>query len=369
MSGQGKRRRGVARAAIVTAALVTVGATAAAGFGLLRGGDDPAQARGELPPKTAQVTRQTLGDTQLADGELGHGDTTAVRCRLSGTLTSLTVVNSTVQRGQTLYKVDDAPVVLLYGSLPAYRDLAAGVKGPDVKQFEQNLYDLGYRGFTVDETYTQSTGAAVKDWQDDLGLTETGTVELGRVVYSGDAVRVDSHQATLGDALQPGTEVLDYTGTSRLITVELDPADQRLAKPAAAVLVTLPDGQAVNAKVTSTATVIQTTTAGNNGGDGGDGSTNVETKIKVGVAVDDQNAVTGLADASVSVAFTASTRENVLTVPVAALLALAEGGYGVQLVESDTTRIVAVQTGMFANGRVEVSGAGLTEGAAVGVPE
>jgi hypothetical protein len=68
------------------------------------------------------------------------------------------------------------------------------------------------------------------------------------------------------------------------------------------------------------------------------------------------------------VAFTASKVENVLTVPVAALLALAEGGYGVQIVEGGTTKIVGVKTGLFAGGQVEVSGDGLAEGQVVGMP-
>jgi hypothetical protein len=50
------------------------------------------------------------------------------------------------------------------------------------------------------------------------------------------------------------------------------------------------------------------------------------------------------------------------------LLALAEGGYGLQIVESGGTRVVAVKTGLFADGRVEVSGAGLAAGLTVGVP-
>lgn len=55
--------------------------------------------------------------------------------------------------------------------------------------------------------------------------------------------------------------------------------------------------------------------------------------------------------------------------PILALLALAEGGYGVQVVEGGTTRTVVVRTGMFAGGRVEVSGAGIAEGTVVGVPK
>ena len=52
----------------------------------------------------------------------------------------------------------------------------------------------------------------------------------------------------------------------------------------------------------------------------------------------------------------------------AALLALAEGGYGVEIVEGSTSRIVAVKTGMFAGGRVEISGEAIAEGMLVGVP-
>ena len=72
--------------------------------------------------------------------------------------------------------------------------------------------------------------------------------------------------------------------------------------------------------------------------------------------------------APVEVSFESSRRTGVLTVPVTALLALAEGGYGVEVVEGSRTRIVAVKTGMFANGRVEISGAGLKEGLRVAVP-
>lgn len=86
------------------------------------------------------------------------------------------------------------------------------------------------------------------------------------------------------------------------------------------------------------------------------------------MTVADPKALTGFEQASAKVAFTAAERPDVLTVPVAALLALAEGGYGVQLVEGASTRIVAVETGLFASGRVEVSGAELAEGATVGMP-
>jgi multidrug efflux pump subunit AcrA (membrane-fusion protein) len=71
--------------------------------------------------------------------------------------------------------------------------------------------------------------------------------------------------------------------------------------------------------------------------------------------------------ASVDVTFTAEERADVLAVPVAALVALREGGYGVEVVEGNRSRYVPVETGLFADGLVEISGAGIEEGMTVGM--
>lgn len=344
---------------IGAAVVLTVGGAAAAatGFGLPNG-DGGGPARSDLPPATGRVTRQTLADTQNEDGELGYGTATTVAGRIAGTVTGLPAAGSTLKRGQAFYRIDNTPVVLLYGTLPAYRALSPGTKGVDVKQFEQNLYALGYRGFTVDKTYSASTASAVQSWQGDLGLPKTGTVELGRVVYATGAIRVDTLKSAVGDTAQPGQELLTYTGTARVITVELAVSDQRLAVRGAAVSVTLPNGKTTPGKITKTATVIKPA----------EGQNPATTKIRVTIAVDDEKSLAGLDEASMVVGVKASERRNVLTVPVAALLALAEGGYGVQVVDGTATRILAVRVGLFAGGRVEVSGDGLTEGTTVGMP-
>lgn len=354
-----RRRRRAGRVLAAGAAVLAVGAAAAAanGFGL-PGGEGQGAARSEAPPATATVTRQTLVDSQTEDGELGHGDTTTLSGRIAGTVTALPATGTTVKRGQALYRVDNTPVVLLYGSLPAYRTLAPGVEGDDIKQFEQNLRALGYTGFTVDDEYSDATADAVKQWQEDLGLSETGTVEPGRVVYAAGQVRVDTLKASVGGAAQPGQEVLTYTGTARVVTVELDVSDTRLARVNAAVTVTMPDGKTTPGKISKVETVVQP--AENN--------QEAQTKIQVTVSVQDERVAAGFDGATVDVAFTASQRPDVLTVPVAALLALAEGGYGLQVVDGDGTRIIAVETGLFASGRVEVTGSGLAEGMTVGMP-
>lgn len=357
-----RRRRGrPGRRIAAAAAVVAVGAVTATTLGF--GGSDQADdaERGGLPPATAAVTRQTLVDTHSADGELGHGPATSVTNRLPGTLTRLPGTGDRISRGKTLYGVDGKPVTLMYGSTPAYRALRPGVEGRDVGQLEKNLKALGYDGFTVDREYTSATAEAVRRWQEDRGLDETGVVELGRVVFAPGAVRVDTLQAGEGDPTGPGRRVLSYTGTAKAVTVKLDAADQRLAKKGAKVTVTLPDDRTAEGRVGEVSTVIEP------GGQGEDPQTKVEVVVELGGKAQKSTAAYTLA--SVDVSFTAGRRENVLTVPVAALLALQEGGFGVEVVKGSGSAYVPVRTGLFSGGRVEISGDGIAEGTTVGMPK
>lgn len=360
-------RKWIAAAAV----LVAAGAAAAAAVGF--GGTDRGTANaGDLPPASARVTRQTLVDSETASGELGYGEQTTLTARRAGTVTWLAAAGTTIKRGAPVYRVDNEPVVLLYGSLPAYREMRAGVRGSDVKQFERNLSALGYDGFTADDEYTSATAEAVRDWQDDLGVAQTGRVDPGRIVYAPSTVRVDARIAAPGDLVQPGKGIATITGTARVVTVLLDVADQRLAKNGAAVRLAAPNGERIGGKITKVSTVIQSAGSGSGSGggtgSGAAGGSEPETKIEVTVAVDKPAALAGFDQASVDVDFTASERKDVLTVPVAALLALSEGGYGVEIVSGGSTRVVAVRTGLFADGRVEISGTGIAEGMTVGMP-
>lgn len=355
----GRRRRRVGRVVFVVVAVLAAGAGVTAATGVW-GGEQPTQTGSDVPSATAKVTRQTLVDKQTESGELGHGDPVTVSGKLTGTVTALAAIGSIVERGEAIYRIDDKPVVLLYGALPTYRNLTPGTQGADVQQFENNLAALGYTGFTADRKYTQATATAVRKWQKALGLPRTGTVEQGRIYYATGPVRVDSQEAVPGTAAAPDAPLLKYTGSTRLVTVSLDVADERLAVRGAAVTVTLPAGKTARGTIADTKTVVVPA-------DGSPGS-QASTKVGVTIAVADQKALATLDHASVKIAFTASQRKNVLTVPVAALLALSEGGYGVEVVTGSTTKTVAVKTGLFADGRVEISGAGISEGATVGMP-
>jgi peptidoglycan hydrolase-like protein with peptidoglycan-binding domain len=348
----------VRRTAGIVAAVVTVGAVAAAVtvFNLPDASSGSNTSSGNAVADTATIKKETLIDREAHDGRLGHGGTTTLTARAGGTVTWLPTAGATVARGKSLYRLDNKPVVLLYGSLPAYRTLAPGVKGSDVKQFEKNLWALGYRGFTVDNRYTSATAEAVEDWQDDLGLGETGTVSTSQIWYATTSVRVDSRSSENGAVVQPGTELLKYTGTSLVATVDLQMDAQRLARPGATVQVEMPDGKLLPGKIVKVGTTVQ------------EGQGDQEDTTLIEVTVSFAGAPKGMDEAAVSVGFTASERKDVLTVPVAALLALAEGGYGVQVVDGTTTKIVAVETGLFADGKVEITGDGLAAGTTVGMP-
>src|SRR5262249_24411240 len=70
-----------------------------------------------------------------------------------------------------------------------------------------------------------------------------GTAKVGRVVYAAGPVRVGTLKAAVGDALGPDTALLTFTGTARLVTVELAVSDARLAHRGAAVGLKLPNGK------------------------------------------------------------------------------------------------------------------------------
>ena len=75
-----------------------------------------------------------------------------------GTYTKLPDDGDQVDCGDVLYRVDDNPVLLLCGTVPAYRDLHTGDVGEDVRQLNRNLHQLGYDAGPVDPDDNEFTG-------------------------------------------------------------------------------------------------------------------------------------------------------------------------------------------------------------------
>ncbi|WNF28766.1 peptidoglycan-binding protein [Streptomyces sp. C11-1] len=351
-------RRGRAAAAAVVVLAVAAGSLALTRLGSGEEGDGGARNTG-LPPATAPVERGDLRDSAQADGMLGYDRERKVNAGAAGTMTWTPRTGSTVRRNERLYEVDGRPVRLMYGSGPMYRTLKPGDKGRDVEQLERNLAELGYTGFTPDDEYTELTAAAVKRWQKSHDAKRTGKVGPQDIAFAAGKVRIKSVEAGAGEQAQPGAPVLVTTGSERVVTFRLDVAESQLAKAGTKVTVDLPDGTTAPGKVSAVGRTAEP----------GDDPQDDSPKVTLTVSFDKPDDVGGFDQSPVTVSLTGETRKDVLTVPVNALLALPGGGFGLQVVRGGTVREVKVELGMFAEGRVEVSGGGLREGTKVGVPK
>jgi peptidoglycan hydrolase-like protein with peptidoglycan-binding domain len=365
------RRRVVVAGALV----VLAGAGAAAWLHWGRADTSTPTARHTLP--TVAVERGTLTATTSVNGNLGFAGSYQVNGYRGGTVTWTPAVGATISRGEHAYAVDQRPVPLLYGNLPFYRDLRVGATGDDVRELEQNLSALGYTGFTVDTTYTAGTADAVKRWQRDLGVTQTGTLAAGDAVTAPGQIRVTAVSAQVGGRAAAAQAVLTATSTDRVVHVDLDVVKQSYAKTGEQVSVTLPNGRRVSGTISAVGTVARQAAdntggttghdAQQNGGNGG-GSSGAFT-IGVDVTLTgDLSGLTGLDQAPVTVGLVSDTRRDVLSVPVQALTALADGSYAVKVVDASGRRLVKVEVGLFTSGRVEIRGTGIEAGTKVEVP-
>ncbi len=276
------------------------------------------------------------------------------------TFTALPSVGQVIARGQSLYEIGGQPVLLLYGTTPATRAFVAGMSpGHDVAELNANLDALGYgQGLTGDE-FASATAAAIRALQSAHGASVTGELLVGSVVFEPGPVRVTSVTPSVSAPAMPGP-VLAITSTARQVTVALDASEQSSVKVGDTVAITLPDNQTTPGRITYVSSVATSPPSSGKGGGEEESAPTVEVR-----ATPTDPAATGHLDqAPVNVEITTESAQNVLAVPVDALLALAGGGYAVELADGRLHRLVAVTVGLFddAEGLVQVSGRGLHAG-------
>jgi hypothetical protein len=85
------------------------------------------------------------------------------------------------------------------------------------------------------------------------------------------------------------------------------------------------------------------------------------------VRLTDAHAAGNLDQAPVTVNITSAHADNVLAVPIGALVALAGGGYAVRVIQGTNSHLVAVSAGLYSDTLVQVLGAGLAVGTTVEV--
>ena len=298
----------------------------------------------------AKVTKGDLTDTKRFAGTLGYGAASPVVAQATGTLTWLPKPGQVARRDDFLYAVDEIAIRLMHGSVPLWRSLERGLKGTDVLQLNQNLAALGY-DVSVDDTFGPRTERAVKKWQKDRDQKTTGILTSADIAFLDGDVRVATVTAQLGEA--PEGEVMTVTSTNRVATATVSQRDaERLAVGTSVQVRINGVGEAMTGKVTDVMP-----------------SVDENDSTKVGVSVSFDAGDRKLPDtASAQIQVDGATEQDVLSVPVAALLAGEDGSYSVDVVRSDgTTDRVQVTPGFIASGRIAVTGK-LSDGDRVAVP-
>ena len=401
--GRRRHRRRMAAGVVVVGVAAAAGAVLTAGvLGQHGQAGSGSSANGGYRTSTATVTRRSLTSQTQVNATVGDAGSWSVWVPQSplsssttssgggpasgpGTFTWLPRVGRTLHQGQVIYRVSGSPVVLLYGPVPAYRDLSVGLTGADVTELNTGLVKLGYTtaaalgprsGWAY---YGTETAYAVGLLQAKLGLTETGTLSLGEAVFLPGPALISGWGTgtSLGAPAAPGTVVLTASSTTPVVTIDLDAAQQGEVKVGDPVSITLPSNGVTPGVISQISRVASASSPSGNSPDGNSSSSPNDppgsgasgATITVLASLTHPRAAGKLNQAPVTVTITTGSVPNVLTVPVNALLAQTGGGYAAEVTGPGGHHLVKVTPGLFddAAGLVQVTG-NLTPGQHVVVP-
>ncbi len=180
-----------------------------------------------------------------------------------------------------------------------------------------------------------------------------------------------------GAGSSAGTAILQTSSARLLATVDLDASKQSEARVGEHVSVELPSGTTITGVVSAVSSVAQSSSGSGSGGSGAGGSGSggsgsggsgssgsSSATVPVTISLPHRLPGAGLDQAAVSVGFVEAVADNVLSVPVTALLATGGGAYAVQEAAAPH-HLIPVSTGLFAAGYVQVSGPGVYQGLSV----
>ena len=309
----------------------------------------------------ASVTRGSLSSEREFSATVSFGDPWMLTSDATGMVTGSHPVGTVVGDGETIVWIDDRPLVLVVGDMPLYRELRkvatwerdeAGTRlglqtGTDVEQLQQFLLanDFDADGkLEADGEVGTATEIAVKDWQESKGRPRTGRIDSTQLVFVPEPIRIN-RELRVGDRFSG----LELAQADASVLVDTSNRDRSALPEGSTVEVELADGTTLAGMVVDQKQV-----------DTG-GQRVWRTTIGLEQAL----------DGAVTTATVTATRvivEDVLLVPVGALLALAEGGFAVEISDGEgATRLVGVEVGEVLDGRAEIT-ADLSEGDLVVVP-
>jgi hypothetical protein len=144
--------------------------------------------------------------------------------------------------------------------------------GPDVTELNASLVDLGYATHPQldpsSDSFSTATASALGRLQAKLGEDQTGSLDLGQVVFLPESVRIATVSGELGALAQPGTQVLSATSDTLEVELALDPSQQGEVKKGDRAQITLPSNKSVTGRVDRLGRVAQVPTGQNTGAGG-----------------------------------------------------------------------------------------------------
>lgn len=190
--------------------------------------------------ETGSVSR-SLSFTAVANWPLEP----AGRYAGSGVVTSVEVLaGSRVSAGQVLYSVDLRPVVVAEGAVPMFRSLDLRDEGADVAQLQEMLATLGFYDGEVDGDFGTSTRRAVRDWQESLGIEDTGVVGPGDLIFveSLPSRVALSESVTRGARISDGEVVVSSVHANPVFSIPISPEQADLVSLSANVRIAYSSG-------------------------------------------------------------------------------------------------------------------------------
>lgn len=311
----------------------------------------------------------------LISSTVGSGDGESA----AGTIDSIAAAGTPVTTGTVLFWQSYVPVVAIEGdaaAMPALtRDLTIGVSdGADVKLLEQMLVAGGFdpsKSITIDDHFDAATAYAVVLWRTANGLAPTDAdvvVPKGSFVVVPSGLFVGTALVANGTALPADADVLTLTSAAREVTTTAPIGDATFAA-GATIDVEFPDGTIQPGTVINVGNVATNTS----------NVPGATPSVTITIHVDNIPAsVDSFVEIPVTLRVVAQSEPKAFVVPVSALVALAEGGYALEVSDGASTtattgtgpptHLIAVTPGLFTDGFVSVTGTDVQAGLDVVVP-
>lgn len=267
-----RRRPWWTTAIVILLSSIAVGAAGWAAATVLRPADDLLEA---TPFTYVTVEPGSVGSSINLNAVAEWTPTPVGSDQAAGVVTGVAVQpGDLVSQGSVLYTVNLRPVVVAQGEVPAFRAIGLDAQGADVAQLQGMLQYLGLYARAVDGKAGSSTVQAIKAWQKSLGVSQTGTVDLGDVIFVPTLptrVSLDSEVIARGKSVTGGAEVVLGLSPAPTFTLPVTEAQAGMIPPGTQVQITAPDGSVWEAVSSDQVANVETQTiivglAGHDGG-------------------------------------------------------------------------------------------------------